>query len=135
MIFRRREDEDLAVFLVRWIARVSSVAVFVLLMLFAFGEDGVTGGVTSDEAVGLLFFPAGVALGFLLGWKNELVGGLVSAASLACFYLVYGLAFTGHAPRGVWFAIFTTPGFLFLTYGVTRLLRSKAIRPTSMKLR
>src|SRR5436190_6169844 len=97
-------------------------------MLFAFGGHGITQIISSTALVGLVFFPAGVALGFMLGWMNELFGGLVSVASLACFYLVYGLALTGHVPQGAWFAIFTTPGFLFFIYGALRILGRKTMQ-------
>ena len=128
MIFGKREDEELPMYLVRWTARVSSVAILFMLMLFAFGRDGITQGISSTELVGLVFFPAGVALGFVLGWMNELFGGLLSVASLGCFYLVYGLALTGHMPQGVWFAVFTAPGFLFFIYGVLRILGRKTMQ-------
>jgi hypothetical protein len=86
-----------------------------------FGEDGVNGKVTALEWTGLAFFPIGVAIGFLIGWKNELLGGIVSVASLACFYLIYGIGLTGQLPGGAWFIAFTFPGFLFLIYGLLRL--------------
>lgn len=125
MIFGKREDEDTALFFVRWTARSLSLAIILLLTLFLFGEDGITSGagVRGYEYIGLLFFPVGVAVGFIFGWKNELLGGVISIASLACFYFVYGLALTGKMPRGVWFVIFTIPGFLFLAYGLLRLPR------------
>jgi hypothetical protein len=120
-IFGKRDDEGLGMYLVRWIARVLSLSILFLLMLFAFGEDGVNRQVTAVEWTGLAFFPIGVALGFLIGWKNELVGGAISVTSLVCFYLIYGIGLTGRLPRGAWFALFTLPGFLFLAYGLLRL--------------
>jgi hypothetical protein len=121
MMFGKRDDEDAALFLIRWTARVLSLAIIFLLSLFLFGNDGITLEMTATEWTGLAFFPLGVAVGFLIGWKNELIGGLVSVASLAGFYFVFGLAMTGRLPRGGWFAIFTLPGFLFLAYGLLRL--------------
>jgi|GEM_PF-277680 len=123
MIFGKREDEELPLFLIRWVARVMSLAILFLLALFAFGEDGITSGpgLRGHEYLGFLFFPVGVAIGFVIGWKNELLGGVISVASLACFYLVYELAVLGQMPRGRWFAVFTLPGFLFLAYGLLRL--------------
>jgi hypothetical protein len=120
-VFGKRDDERLAMYLVRWVARVMSLAILFLLMLFMFGEDGVNSSVTAAEWTGLAFFPIGVAIGFLIGWKNELMGGIISVASLACFYLIYGLGVAGQLPRGGWFAAFTLPGFLFLFYGLYRL--------------
>lgn len=123
MIFDKREDEELPLLVIRWVARIMSLAILFLLGLFAFGQDGVTSGagIRGHEYVGFLFFPVGVAIGFLIGWKNELLGGLTSVASLTCFYLVYELAVLGQMPRGRWFVLFTLPGFLFLAYGLLRL--------------
>lgn len=121
MIFGKREDEEMGLFLVRWTARIMSIAIIMLLALFVFGEDGITTNMTATEWTGIVFFPFGVVAGFIIGWKNELAGGLVSVASLACFYLVYGLAVSGKLPRGIWFAAFSIPGFLFLGYGLARL--------------
>lgn len=119
-IFGKREHEGMVMYFVRWTARVMSLAILFLLMLFMFETDGATGSVrpTATEWAGLTFFPLGTCLGFIIGWKNELLGGIVSVASLAFFYLVYGLGLTGHFPDGVWFAVFTLPGFLFLAYGL-----------------
>lgn len=129
MIFGKRQDEDVLMFVIRWTARVLSIAVIFLLVLFMFGEEGGTRGISGTEWAGLLFFPIGVAIGFIYGWKNELIGGAISAGSLACFYVVYGLALTGHLPGGAWFAIFTMPGFLFLLYGALAAIRAAGCRP------
>lgn len=132
MIFGKRDDEDTALFVLRWTARLLGIAIIFLLSLFLFGEDGITLGMTATEWTGLTFFPLGVAIGFVIGWKNELLGGLISVGSLMCFYLVFGLAMTGHLPRGVWFAMFTLPGFLFLAYGLWRLPASRSTRETTL---
>jgi len=120
-IFGKREDEALPMYLVRWTARILSLGILFLLILFMFGVDGINGKVTTSEWTGLAFFPIGIAVGFLIGWKYELLGGIISVTSLACFYLIYGLRITGQLPRGAWFAAFTFPGFLFLVYGLLRL--------------
>jgi hypothetical protein len=120
MIFRKRENEDTLLFLVRWTARILALLIVGTLAMFIFGNEGVTTSITPTELVGLLFFPLGVAVGSLIGWRNELIGGLVSVGSLAAFYLVFGLGLTGRFPGGFYFLIFSIPGFLFLIYGVLR---------------
>ena len=132
MSFGKRDDEDTALFIVRWAARILSLAIIFLLSLFLFGDDGITLEMTATEWTGLAFFPLGVAIGFLIAWKNELVGGLVSVGSLACFYLLFGMAMTGRLPRGVWFALFTLPGFLFLAYGLLRLRMFRGTDETTL---
>lgn len=92
MVFGKRDDDDITV----WTARVLGIAIILLLTLFVFGEKGMTLDLT--EWTGLAFFPLGIVTGFLISWRNDLIGGLVSVASLACFYLVFGLALTGRLP-------------------------------------
>jgi hypothetical protein len=131
-IFGKREDEEVPLCLIRWIARVTSLGILFLLVLFMFGSDGITRNMTAAEWTGLAFFPIGVAIGFLIGWKNELLGGVISVGSLASFYFIYGLAVTGQLPRGIWFAVFTVPGFLFLAYGLLRLPAFHGKHPTPL---
>lgn len=123
-IFGKRENEAAALFALRRTARILSIGVVFLVALFAFGNDGVASGPIRDhEYIGLFFFPVGIILGIIIGWKNELLGGVISTASLACFYLVYELAIMGRIPRGPWFVVFNIPGFLFLAYGLALILR------------
>ena len=98
---------------VRWFARITSVLMLVVLALFVFGEGGA--GLPSWQAwVGFLFFPAGVSVGFVLAWRREALGAMVSISSLLAFYLVAGWLLSGRLPSGPWFAIFTSPALLFL---------------------
>ena len=133
-IFGKRENEAAALFVLRWTARILSIGVVFLVTLFAFGNDGVTSGPIRDhEYIGLFFFPVGIILGFIIGWTHEMLGGIISTASLACFYLVYELAIMGSVPRGPWFAVFNIPGFLFLSYGLIVIWRHNDHRPHGVK--
>jgi len=96
----------------RWLARGTSTVSIALLLLFL-TSDG-WNRVTAREWIGLVFFPFGVILGMLISWKRELAGSLISLASLAGFYLVYGVVLTGRLPGGWGFLAFTAPAFLFL---------------------
>ena len=103
----------------RWMARLLSVASLLLLLLFATGEDGIKPSrVAAQEWIGLFFFPFGVALGMIIGWWNEKLGGLISVASLAAFYLIYGGLVRGSLAMGWYFVLFALPGFLFLLSGL-----------------
>lgn len=98
----------------RWFARATSFLSVGLLLLFIIGESPGPRPVTSREWIGLLFFPFGVVVGMLVAWKREALGSLLSIASLACFYIVYGWMLSGRLLQGWGFAAFTSPALLFL---------------------
>lgn len=98
---------------VRMTARLTSLVTVTVLLLFVLGEKPVV-AVGAREAAGLMFFPLGVSIGLVIAWWRERIGSVVSIASLAGFYLVYGALLGGAPPRGPWFAVFTSPAVLFL---------------------
>lgn len=92
----------------RLIARVGSLASLALLAMFA-----TSGGdwPTWREWVAIAFFPVGVALGMIVGWRREALGGILTIASLAAFYAwMFAL---GSRALGPYFLIFSAPGLLF----------------------
>lgn len=102
--------------MLHWAARIWCLASLALLALFITGESFDTVPVMR-EIIGFLFFPVGIGIGLILGWKNELVGGLVSVASLVLFY-VWNYTVAGYFPAGPWFLLLVAPGFLFLIAGL-----------------
>lgn len=98
----------------RWIARMLSLGVFAILGAFAFGEG------TPRPADWLLLacFPIGPVLGLMLAWWREILGALLTLASLAAFYLL--CIAEGRAPVGPYFAILASPAALFLLAGLLR---------------
>ena len=98
-------------FILHWVARLASVGVVILLLLFIVGED--FSKASTRELVGLSFFPLGVVIGFAVAWWREAWGAAVAALSLLGFYLIYGLLLTGKFPGGPWFLIFSSPALLF----------------------
>jgi len=100
----------------RAVARVWAAAAVLMLLAFSVGElfmeDGERGP-TPAEWVGLAFFPGGVALGHVLAFRREGLGGMVSVGSLGAFYL-WNLITRGGLPGGPFFVLFAFPGFLFL---------------------
>ncbi len=117
-MFTKRENEETALFILRWSGRVLGSLVLVLLAFFYFTSGGGATEITIRELVGFLFFPVGLAIGYAIGWRNELVGGVISLSSVALFYLVYGRILSGSIRQGSAFIFFAIPGVLFLTYGV-----------------
>src|SRR5262245_14950564 len=112
--------------IVRWTARALSLVSIALIALFVVGEPPIPGRVAARELVGLTFFPLGVVVGMLVAWRREGLGAAIGIASLACFYVVYGLGLRGSAALGWWFVIFSSPLGLF---AVAALLEGPS-RPT-----
>jgi hypothetical protein len=99
--------------LLRWSARVASIASITLLLLFMWGED--FSKASARELVGLSFFPLGVMIGLAMAWWREALGAGVAALSLTAFYLVYGVLLSERVLGGMWFLVFTSPAALFFT--------------------
>jgi hypothetical protein len=97
----------------RWSARVLSILAVGVVLLFAFGEGLNLSHFTPRELVLFLFFPFGVCLGMVLAWRWEGLGGGITVASFAAFYLVHRFM-SSSFPRGFAFVALAAPGFLFL---------------------
>jgi hypothetical protein len=97
--------------IVRWVARIWSLASLLIILLFVIGEG--IGAKTAREWAGLFFFPFGISVGMILAWWKEGIGGITTAASLMIFYGIH-LATTGTFPKGWAWLVFAAPGFLFL---------------------
>ena len=112
---------------VRWTARILSILSTGVLMLFLFGEPSEFAKIRPVELVGLMLFPVGVVIGFVVAWWKDGLGGLITVASLMVFYLVFVFRLTDPT-RGVWFLVFASPGFLFLiSWRLSHNTRTKAL--------
>ena len=89
-----------SVVVLRWLARLGSMASVALLFLFLFGEFG------------FQFFQLP-----LPAWRWETLGGTVTVFSLLAFYKVI-YATSGRFPGGIWFMLFALPGLIFLYCGL-----------------
>lgn len=97
----------------RRIAQAGSIVSILILGMFVFGGQEQAKFLSVNEILGFALFPVGVVVGFLIAWKWELVGGLVSLLSLAGFYL-WHFSNSGNLPAGPWFMIFSSPAIFFL---------------------
>jgi hypothetical protein len=97
---------------VRWVARIGSIASGALLLAFVFGEGVNPATLTIEEWLGLAFFPGGIILGMIVGWRREGWGGAITLLSLLGFYALQ-YALTSEMPRGPYFFAFALPGLLF----------------------
>jgi hypothetical protein len=100
----------MAISVLRWSARLTSLAVIGLIVLFAFDSPAKP---TATEILGIVLFPGLICIGFLLGWWRDMLGALVPTIGLIGIY-VWSKAAVGHFPRGPWFAVFWSPALLFL---------------------
>ena len=119
-MFSPRVNEPTYLFAIRWAARVLSVASIGFILLFVFGEGTGWLSVRGQDLVGLAFFPVGLIIGLVLGWRRELSGGLVAVGSILLFYLVYGLAINRNVFQGWAFLVLSIPGWVFLLYALLR---------------
>ena len=100
----------------RWLARGWAVLSIGLVLAFLVGEGFHPSQVQAREWLGLIFFPIGICVGMIVAWRHELLGGVITVASLAVFYVIH-LATSGIFPKGWAFLAFALPGFLFVLAG------------------
>ena len=103
-----------------WLGRAGAIASLSLLLLFVIGSiqsgDAVP---TAKEAIGIAFFPIGVAVGMLFGWRWPLLGACISLISLAGFY-VWSYVVAGRINNGPYFLLFTLPAVFYLIGALTQ---------------
>jgi len=84
-----------------------------IVLMLIFGEGLNLSRFTARDVVMFVFFPVGVCLGMPVAWQWEGLGGGITVASLAAFYLVDRL-WSSVFPRGFAFLVLASPGFLFI---------------------
>jgi hypothetical protein len=112
-------------FIARWVARAWSILNILIIFLFAIGESlRPLGPVpTYQEWISLALWPVGVAIGLLLSWLREILGGIVTMGCLATFY-IWTLFRSGTLPRGPFFLLIAAPSLVFILAGVLSLRRT-----------
>ncbi len=100
---------------VELLARVGSIASMILMLMIFLGEGLHPSKISTNEWIGLLFFPIGIVIGMVIAWWKEGVGSVVTLGSLFGFYLVWGYLLRNHI-GGWWFVVFAAPGLLFLLH-------------------
>jgi len=105
----------LSIRVLRWTARAASLVSLAFLAMFATSGGAAPSGY---DWLLLAFFPVGVALGMIVAWRREILGGVIAASSLAAFHAL--LLLDGSRPAaGWWFLVFASPAFVLLACGVT----------------
>lgn len=111
---------NISVTVLRWVARIWSIASVGLLCAFLFGEG------LPPLTVKAILFPFGVMLGLILAWWFERIGGLVVVACMLLFYLLE-YSGDGSFPKGFAFLLISAPSVLFICCGYIRAKQTRGI--------
>ena len=116
---------ETAQLLVRWSARILSIASTLVLLLFLFGEQFNVSRITPKEWAGLALFPFGVIVGFAIAWRKEILGGAITFVCVVTLCLLFVRTF-----RHAWpFLVFAVPGLLFIISGLVARLGRRTAQP------
>ena len=99
-----------------WIACLLGTAMVVLFGVFAVADPPPLSVLLMPEMWALIL----IALGFLLIWRNDVVGGVMSVTATAMFYLL-NYSEAGNFPGGWVFPLCFVPGLLAIVAGVMRI--------------
>ena len=106
---------NLMVLAFRYAARVGSLATLAFIGMFFIGEltngEGVWPSLT--EWIAVAFFPCGMLIGMGIAWRRELLGGVITIASIAAFY-AWDFILSGRPPSSAIFIVLGLPGLLFV---------------------
>ena len=111
--------KNLALTIVRWIARIWSYIVVAFIMLFVLGylfESGSgagTGSMSFGETIAFAFFPIGLTLGLIIAWWKEGLGGIIATGSIIGFHLTM-LVIGGKPDFVLFIELLAVPGPLFI---------------------
>ena len=98
---------------VRWLARGTGLALFLLVSAIAIGHWPLPNPFSQPLPVALEFLlMAAMMLGLVVAWRWELIGALVSLAALVGFYVVEWVV-NGKIAGG-FLALFAVPGVLYV---------------------
>jgi hypothetical protein len=103
--------------ILHWLARLTSIAAIIPILLIAFGEPG-TGPYSLRVWLYLALFPFGFSAAYLLAWRYPLAGGTISLACMTASLLVTGRVFPW--PAYLYWAILSVPAVLFIAVGLRR---------------
>jgi hypothetical protein len=96
----------------RWTARASAVLLVAVWLLFVINEMAEPNYGIGTQTVGQATALAIVFVGYAIGWRNELLGGLTAVAGTLTFFIV--VAVTTATMPGLAVLLFALPGVLYL---------------------
>jgi len=89
------------------------IVLFTVMMMIGYAVNPNEPLPNNDEALLLLLFPVGMCVGYLLAWKWQLLGGVVSIACMTTFLIALH-----EADMVLTMAFLSIPGVLFIVYGM-----------------
>lgn len=110
---------------VRWSARILSIASTLVLLIFLFGEPFNVSRITPKEWAGLALFPFGVVVGFAIAWRKEILGGAITFVCVLTTCLLFVRTFSQAWP----FLVFAFPGLLFIISGLLARVGGRTTQP------
>ncbi|NIN68678.1 MAG: hypothetical protein GTO63_29025 [Anaerolineae bacterium] len=118
--------------IIRWIARGWTIASIGFVLLILIGEilfPHTEASFRLRDVILFVFFPIGTFAGMILAWRWELLGGALTVASMAGFYLALRIM-DDRFPRGPYFLLIAAPGFLFLSAWAMTMVQQKRGSPS-----
>lgn len=102
-----------------WIACLLGTAIVLLFIVFAVGEGAPVALLLRPQTMALLV----MLVGFLLTWRYDLVGGVLSLGGITAFYVFEYFA-AGNLPGGWGFPLCFLPGVLAIMAGTMQSRRN-----------
>jgi peptidoglycan/LPS O-acetylase OafA/YrhL len=114
----------------RWMGRVSGLALLGLMGAFLAGDGGPE-LFRLDSREATLMVPFAIAIvGLVVGWRWERLGGFMIVGGVALFYATHFLVASSW-PRGWGFAALVVPGVFFLMASGFEACRSRHLKATA----
>ncbi len=103
---------------IRWITRILSILTAVIFLVFFFGEADFSSApaLSAAEWVMIFFEPVLLLIGMVIGWKREMLGGIIVVASVLLFNITSMIA-SGRFGFELELGIFIVIGFGFIFCG------------------
>ena len=99
--------------MLRWIARLWSIAGIVYIISMFVGKGLAFSSWSGIRWIMFIFFPVGVICGLIHGWRKEALGGSVAVFSLLAYYLVHFIKM-GTLPQGMEYILASFPGLIYM---------------------
>ena len=115
---RTKPERHIILSVIRWLARLSSLASITLMFIIFNQADLHPPGLPVQDLILFICFPIGVSLGFIIAWGWERPGAIVSLLSFAVFCVLYFVFKDSVPTEAHYLAALLFPALLFLTAGI-----------------